>query len=274
MADGILRIAVTSMSHAVKAVTTERGLDAGAFTMVVYGGAGPLHASAIARELGIRRVLIPFSPGHFSAFGMLFSDLRYDYVRSCFRRLDEASFDELEAMYGDMEKEGRMAIADSAVKPSEIRLAYAADMRYVGQEHAVSVDLPLALIRAKDRAAIKTEFDKVHAVRYGTSAPGEPADLVSLRMTVSGLMQKPSPRQVPEGAKAPDKEAVLRTKDVYFRDAKGFVETPVYARTKLRGGNEITGPALIEEHASTTVLQPGDALTVDVFGNLLVSIGA
>src|SRR4051812_19424157 len=134
MADGILRIAVTSMSHAVKAVTTERGLDAGAFTMVVYGGAGPLHASAIARELGIRRVLIPFSPGHFSAFGMLFSDLRYDYVRSCFRRLDEASFDELEAMYGDMEKEGHRALAKSAIHPEEITIARAADMRYVGQE--------------------------------------------------------------------------------------------------------------------------------------------
>ena len=274
MADGILRIAVTSMSHAVKAVTTERGLDAGAFTMVVYGGAGPLHASAIAREIGIRRVLIPFSPGHFSAFGMLFSDLRYDYVRSCFRRLDEASFDELEAIYGDMEKEGRAAIADSAVKPSEIRLSYAADMRYVGQEHAVTVDLPLDVIRNKDRAAIKAEFDKVHAVRYGTSAPGEPADLVSLRMTVTGLMQKPSPRQVPEGSATPDKEAVLRKKEVYFRDVNGFVETPVYARTRLRRGNEIAGPALIEEHASTTVIQPGDKLTVDAFGNLLVSIGA
>ena len=274
MADGILRIAVTAMSHAVKAVTTERGLDAGAFTMVVYGGAGPLHASAIAREIGIRRVLIPFSPGHFSAFGMLFSDLRYDYVRSCFRRLDEASFDELETMYGDMEKEGRAAIADSVVKPSEVRLSYAGDMRYVGQEHAVTVDLPLDVIRNKDRAAIKAAFDKVHAIRYGTSAPGEPADLVSLRMTVTGLMQKPSPRQVPEGARTPDAESVLRTKDVYFRDAGGFVPTPVYRRTQLRRGNEITGPALIEEHASTTVLQPGNALSVDAFGNLLVSIGA
>ena len=87
-ADGILRIAVTQMSHAVKAVTTERGLDAGSFTMVVYGGAGPLHASAIARELGIRKVLIPYAPGYFSAYGMLFSDRRYDYVRSVFRKLD------------------------------------------------------------------------------------------------------------------------------------------------------------------------------------------
>ena len=274
MADGILRIAITSMSHAVKAVTTERGLDAGAFTMVVYGGAGPLHASGIAREIGIRRVLIPFSPGHFSAYGMLFSDLRYDYVRSCFRKLDEVSFDDLEALYADMEKEGRIAIADSAVKPSEIRVSRAADMRYVGQEHAVSVDLPDDYFRDKDRKGIKRHFDEVHAVRYGTSAPAEPADLVSLRITVTGLMKKPSPRNVPEGARVPERDAILRTKPVYFGGAGKFLDTPVFARVKLRRGNEIEGPALIEEHASTTVLAPGDRLTVDAFGNLVIAIGS
>ncbi len=273
MADGILRIAVTTMSHAVKAVTTERGLDAGTFTMVVYGGAGPLHASAIAREIGIRRVLIPFSPGHFSAYGMLFSDLRYDYVRSCFRRLDDVSFDELEAIYAEMEQEGRAAIADSAVKPSEIRVARAADMRYVGQEHAVTVDLDEALFKAKDRAGIKRQFDEVHAVRYGTSAPKEPGDIVSLRLTVTGLMKKPSPRSVREGAAQPEADAMLRRKPVYFREANGFADTPVYARTRLRHGNEIAGPALIEEHASTTVIAPGDRMSVDAFGNLILTIG-
>ena len=274
MADGILRIAVTSMAHAVKAVTTERGLDAGAFTMVVYGGAGPLHASAIAREIGIRRVLIPFSPGHFSAYGMLFSDLRYDYVRSCFKRLDEVSFDELEAIYAEMEKEGRAAIGDSAVKPSEIKVARAADMRYVGQEHAVSVDLQKAFFEKKDRQRIKGQFDQVHAVRYGTSAPREPADLVSLRVTVTGLMKKPSPQSVTQGSKLPEQAAVRRTKPVYFRDADGFVQTRVYERVLLRSGNEIEGPALIEEHASTTVVAPGDRLTVDTFGNLVIAIGS
>lgn len=274
MADGILRIAVTSMSHAVKAVTTERGLDAGSFTMVVYGGAGPLHASAIAREIGIRRVLIPFSPGHFSAYGMLFSDLRYDYVRSCFKRLDEVSFDELEAIYAEMEKEGRAAIADSAVKPSEIKVSRAADMRYVGQEHAVTVDLQDASFKSKDRKSIKGQFDQVHAVRYGTSAPREPADMVSLRITVTGLMKKPSPRSVTQGSKQPEKNAVRRAKPVFFRDAGGFVPTPVYERTGLRHGNEIEGPALIEEHASTTVIAPGDRLTVDAFGNLVLAIGS
>lgn len=274
MADGILRIAVTTMSHAVKAVTTERGLDAGAFTMVVYGGAGPLHASAIAREIGIRRVLIPFSPGHFSAYGMLFSDLRYDYVRSCFRRLDDVSFDELEAIYAEMEKEGRAAIADSAVKPSEIKVARAADMRYVGQEHAVTVDLDAALFKAKDRSGIKRQFDEVHAVRYGTSAPKEPGDIVSLRLTVTGLMKKPSPRSVSEGVAKPEADALVRQKPVYFREANGFVDTPVYERTKLRHGNEIAGPALIEEHASTTVIAPGDRMSVDAFGNLILTIGS
>ena len=274
MADGILRIAVTSMSHAVKAVTTERGLDAGAFTMVVYGGAGPLHASAIAREIGIRRVLIPFSPGHFSAYGMLFSDLRYDYVRSLFRRLDEVSFEELEEIYSEMEREGRAAIADSSVKPSEIRCSRGADMRYVGQEHAVSVDLPDESFERQDRKGIKAHFDDVHAVRYGTSAPSEAADLVSLRMTVTGLMKKPSPREVAEGAKQPEKDAILRTKPVYFGSAGKFLDTTVYARPLLRRGNEIEGPVLIEEHASTTVLAPGDRLTVDAFGNLVIVIGS
>ena len=131
-ADGVLRIAVTTMSYAVKAVTTERGLDVGGFTMAVYGGAGPLHASAIAREIGIRRVLIPYSPGYFSAYGMLFSDLRYDYVRSCFRRLATVDFAELEALYAAMEGEGTAAVEGSSVRPESVVLERAADMRYVG----------------------------------------------------------------------------------------------------------------------------------------------
>jgi N-methylhydantoinase A len=273
-ADGILRIAVTSMSHAVKAVTTERGLDAGSFTMVVYGGAGPLHASAIARELGIRKVLIPFAPGYFSAYGMLFSDLRYDYVRSVFRKLDDVSFEDIEAIYAGMEAEGRSALAQSAVAPESIVIERAADMRYVGQEHAVAVDLPTEFFERQDRGAIKQRFDAVHNVRYGTSAPGEPADLVSLRVTVLGVMRKPPRHAVEEGSALPPEEALRAHKDVYFRSADGFVATAVYKRHLLRSGNRIVGPALVEEHASTTVVQPGDEVLVDAFGNLQISIGS
>jgi N-methylhydantoinase A len=272
-ADGILRIAVTAMSHAVKAVTTERGLDAGAFTMVVYGGAGPLHASAIARELGIRKVLIPFAPGYFSAYGMLFSDLRYDYVRSVFRKLEEMSFDEIEKIYKGMEEEGRAAIAQSAVTPESIEVDRGADMRYVGQEHAVAIDLPAEFFDRQDRAAIKERFDSIHKIRYGTSAPKEPADIVSLRVTVSGIMRKPPRNAVEEGAGTASKEASRGTKKVYFRSG-GFLNTPVYRRVQLRSGNTFEGPALVEEHASTTVIQPGDVVTVDAYGNLQLSIGS
>ncbi|GGX23802.1 5-oxoprolinase [Pigmentiphaga litoralis] len=272
-ADGILRIAVTAMSHAVKAVTTERGLDAGRFTMVVYGGAGPLHASAIARELGIRKVLIPFAPGYFSAYGMLFSDLRYDYVRSVFRRLEDLSFEEIEAMYASMEEEGRAAIGASELTPEGIVIERAADMRYVGQEHAVTVDLPRAFFEQEDREAIKRHFDEIHAVRYGTSAPDEPSDIVSLRVTLLGTMRKPPRHAVPVGDATPAADAIRATKAVYFRGS-GFVETPVYIRDKLCSGNRITGPALIEEHASTTVLQPLDTLEVDTCGNLQLTIGS
>jgi N-methylhydantoinase A len=273
-ADGILRIAVTSMSHAVKAVTTERGLDAGAFTMVVYGGAGPLHASAIARELGIRKVLIPFAPGYFSAYGMLFSDLRYDYVRSVFRKLGEVSFEEIEAIYTEMEREGRAAVAQSAVTPDAIEIDRGADMRYVGQEHAVGVELPTEYFARQDREAIKQQFDAVHKIRYGTSAPGEPADLVSLRVTVRGIMPKPPRNAVEEGSARPPQEALRGNKKVYFRSSGDYVGTPVYRRPLLRSGNRIEGPALVEEHASTTVIQPGDVAIVDAYGNLQISIGS
>ena len=273
-ADGILRIAVTQMSHAVKAVTTERGLDAGRFTMVVYGGAGPLHASAIARELGIRQVLIPHAPGYFSAYGMLFSDLRYDYVRSVFRRLEGLSFDEIEAIYQAMEDEGRAAIGASQIRPEQLVFERAADMRYVGQEHAVTVDLPHSHFEARDRAAIKQHFDEVHRVRYGTAAPQEPADIVSLRVTVLGRMRKPPRHEVASGQAQPEPDALRAHKPVYFRSAGQAVSTPVYRRDRLKSGNVIEGPALVEEHASTTVLQPGDTARVDAFGNLQIAIGS
>jgi N-methylhydantoinase A len=269
-ADGILRIAATAMSYAVKAVTTERGLDAGDFAMVAYGGAGPLHAVDVAREIGIRTVIIPNAPGVFSAFGMLFSDLRYDFVRTWFRRLEDAPFDEIERVYRALEDQGRDAIAGTSVKPQKIVLKRAADMRYVGQEHAVTVDLPMRVFEKQDRAAIKRHFDEMHEQRYGTSAPDERAEIVSLRSTVTGIMRKPPQEKIRRGKSAPDKSAFTGRRPVFF-DGK-FRPTPTYARAALAVGNRITGPALIEEHASTTVLGPGDRLEVDSHGNLLIKV--
>jgi N-methylhydantoinase A len=270
-ADGMLRIATTTMSYAVKGVTTERGLDAGQFTLVAYGGAGPLHAVAVAREIGIRRVIIPQAPGLFSAFGMLFSDLRYDFVRTWLCRLEEASFNDIAGVYRALEDQGRAAIAGTSVKPQKIILKRAADMRYVGQEHAVTVDIPLAVFARRDRGAIKRLFDEMHELRYGTCAPAEPAEIVSLRSTVAGVMRKPAQAKIKRGRAFPPKAAFAGNRQVNLGE-RGFRPTPTYRRSGLLAGNKIKGPALIEEHASTTVLMSGDALTVDLYGNLLIAV--
>jgi N-methylhydantoinase A len=268
-ADGILRIAATAMSLAVKGVTTERGLDAGAFTLVAYGGAGPLHAVAVAREIGISRVIIPQAPGLFSAFGMLHSDLRYDFVRTHPMRLEDASFQELEGIYRELEAQGRAAIANTSIKPRQVVLKRAADMRYVGQEHAVAVDIPLKVFARRDHAAIKRLFDAQHELRYGTSAGAERAEIVSLRSTVAGLMRKPPQPKIARGRSAAPKAAFAGTRKAYFG---GFRATPVYRRAALLAGNRIKGPALIEEYASTTMLMPGDALKIDIYGNLEIMV--
>ena len=271
-ADGILRIAATTMSYAVKGVTTERGLDVGDFALVAYGGAGPLHAVQVAQELGVRRVIVPRAPGVFSAFGMLFSDLRYDFVRTWFTRLDAAPFDVIEQIYRELEDEGRRAIANTSLVPETITVKRAADMRYVGQEHAVTVDLPLELFTRRDRVGIKGQFDAMHDLRYGTCAPDERAEIVSLRTTVTGAMRKPPLKPVAGGGPTPPAEAFTGRRPVYFAEQAGFVETPTYRRDDLRAGNRLLGPALVEEHASTTVLPPGQALEVDALGNLVIAV--
>jgi N-methylhydantoinase A len=269
-ADGILRIAATTMSYAVKGVTTERGLDAGDFVLVAYGGAGPLHAVAVAREIGIRNVIVPGAPGVFSAFGMLFSDLRYDYVRTHLMSLADAPFDEIEAVFRELEQQGRDAIASTSVRPHAITVKRALDMRYVGQEHPVTVDLPMRVFQKQDRKAIKQHFDDDHMQRYGTSAPAERAEIVSLRTTVTGLMKKPPLDKIGKGSGAPPKPAFSGKRKVSF-DGR-FRDAPTYRRAELLAGNKVSGPALIEEHASTTVLMPGDRMTVDAYGNLVIKV--
>ena len=229
----------------------------------------------VAREIGIRKVIIPGAPGVFSAFGMLFSDLRYDYVRTW---LDAARGGAVREDRNDLPRrsrtQGRAAIASASVKPQKVTIKRAADMRYVGQEHAVTVDLPLERVRASATAhAIKRLFDAMHELRYGTSAPQERAEIVSLRATVTGVMRKPPQARSRAGSAAPPAAAFTGKRPVYLRRPAAFAPTPTYRRAALLAGNRIKGPALIEEHASTTVLMPGDACEVDAYGNLVIAVG-
>lgn len=270
-AEGILRIATTKMAHVVRWVTTERGLDAADFALVAYGGAGPLHAAMVARELQIGTVVIPRAPGHFSACGMLVADLRRDFVNTWFTPLADASFPVMEELFAAMEARGRETVTRGQATLAGTTVRRSADMRYVGQEHAVTVDLPLALFQTQDRDGIKSRFDAVHQTRYGFSVAHEKAEIVSLRSAIVGEMLKPPFEHIAKGGPQPSPEAFRGERPVYFAGA-GFVDTPTYHRTALKAGNRIAGPALIEEHASTTVIHPGDVVEVDAFGDLIIEI--
>jgi len=272
-AAGIIDIAIAKMSYAVKAVSTERGLDAAAFPMVAYGGAGPLHAVAIAREIGIRKVIIPQAPGHFCAFGMLHADLRYDQVATWFARLRDLSFDQLSSIWSDLVEQGRKALSASQIAVKGIEVSYSVDMRYVGQEHSVTLEVPENILSSGDRDSLKRLFDEVHERRYGTCAPREPAEITALRTTVVGIMRRPATGSSTEKVGPDPRSAERARRAVYFRDLAGFVSVPVYDRKLLRCGNQIAGPALVEEHASTTVLFSGDKLEVDALGNLVIDVG-
>jgi N-methylhydantoinase A len=263
---------VNHMSHVIKRVTTARGLDARDFAIVAYGGAGPLHATLVARELQIPRVIIPNAPGHFSAYGMLVSDLRRDFVRTLFSPLTADALDAFGPEYEEMEARGRAEIKAAAPGEVKVVVVHAADMRYVGQEHAVTVDFDGAFLATRDVDAVKQAFDRVHQQRYGFSSADERAEIVSLRLSVTGVVSKPDHGLITKADTTSADAALLSVRPVEYGILGGRIETPIYDRARLRAGHKIHGPALIQEYASTTVLSPGDELVVDSFGNLDINV--
>ena len=271
-AAGMLQVATSAMANAVRHVTLERGLDPRDFTLVAYGGGGPLHSASVAKELSIGKIIIPQAPGHFSALGMLMADLRRDYVQTLFERLDDLPMSELEAQFKALEDEGRKALLDSGIALDRIAFERAADMRYVGQEHAVAVGMPAAVGDEGARAEVKRRFDEAHDLRYSHSAPEESADIVSLRVSAIGRLNKPVFPQIAKGEAAPPAAARRGERTVNF-DAAGTLSAPVFDRDQLLQGNVIDGPAIIEEVASTTVVEPGDRVTVNEYGHLVMELG-
>ena len=270
-ASGMIEVATSQMANAVRQVTLQRGLDPRDFTLFAYGGGGPLHAAAIARELSIRKVVIPRMPGVFSALGMLLADLRRDYVQTWFERLDDLDVAELEHQFQTLESEGRQSLAQSGIPTEHISFERAADMRYVGQEHAVTVSLPATLGSEEARSEVKRRFDDAHQQRFSHSAFDEPAELVSLRVAAVGRLSKPVFPRIGRGDANPPELARKAPHRVVF--AAGALSAAVFDRPSLLAGNVIQGPAVIEEDVATTLVEPGDWVTVDEYGFLSMEIG-
>jgi N-methylhydantoinase A len=200
------------------------------------------------------------------------ADLRRDYVQTLFARLDDLKMDELEAQFKKLEAEGRQALENSGIAADHIVFERAADMRYVGQEHAVAVRMLANVAGETARKEIKQLFDEAHELRYSHSAPEESADVVSLRVSAIGRLNKPQLAKIPTGDAVPPATARRGTRSVIF-EKTGAVQANVLDRTKLLEGNVINGPAIIEEAASTTVVESGDTVTVNAYGHLIMNLG-
>lgn len=266
VAEGILRIATLSMASAVKMTTIERGHDPLDFTMVAYGGAGPLHAAAVARELGVKTVIVPPHPGHFCAYGMLYANLRYDFVQMFTTSLPALDLVEAERHYEALEKEGRTALEQVGVILEQINVSRYADMRYLGQEHTIKIRIPNDL-KGQTTQMLHRLFEEGYAKRYGHTSENVPVDIVNLRVVVDGVAERPRVELIPDRRALP--KPVSR--QVNF-DGISFIPCNIWQREDLPADYRIDGPAIVEEAASTTVLPPGTSAALDKFGNIIIDI--
>jgi N-methylhydantoinase A len=272
-AQAIVDVAVNKMALAVRAVSIERGLDPRDCALVAFGGAGPLHAVAIARDLDIPTVVIPPLPGHYSAFGMLVSDVRHDYVRTCFGRLDEVAPATLAAMIAEMADEGRALLKEEGLPSDAISAEPFFDLRYAGQEFTLRVPVSPDEISPDGLRAVRARFDDMHEARYGHVAKDEAVEVVNVRLVATGRRDTPDLDAAPVAGGRPGPAGV---RPVGFAGASGCVlrDATVWRREQLAPGTRITGPAIVEEYASTVVVDDGDLVTVGDLGELVVHVAS
>jgi N-methylhydantoinase A len=262
VAAAIVRIANDRMAGAIRMVSLARGHDPRDFVLFPFGGAGPLHAAALARELGIPKLLIPARPGITNALGCVVADLRHDYVNTVNRPVQALDAAQVREIVESQVARGRAMLEREGVAIEGVRLLHSADMQFQGQSHMLTVALPGPEVT---RAQIQELFDKAYWDRFGVELPEIRAVLVNLHTAVIGLRPRLDLSLLHDRG-AP---SAPRNRSVWFPD-RGWLSTPVYQRGSL--GSSVAGPAIIEQLDCTTVLDPGNRATVDPLGNLLVEV--
>jgi len=261
LAEGIVRLAVARMATATREISVRRGYDPRDFTLVAFGGAGPMHACGLAAELGIARVLVPLSPGNFSALGLLTSDVRHDFVKTRIALARDLAIGELERLFEGLEDEARRQLTAEGFNDDRVRLQRSLDMRYSGQAWEVNVAVPTP---TSEGSVLRQLFDTAYAAIYGHhGAASEETQLVRVRLSAFGVIDKPTLTVISEQAGGAEPVAMQR---VYFDDA--WHSSGVYDRASLGCGATLSGPAIVQEFGATTVVPPGWCGTVDRFGNL------
>ena len=268
-AAAILRIANDRMAGAIRLVSLSRGHDPRDFALFAFGGAGPLHATALARELAIPTVLVPARPGITNALGCVVADLRHDYVRTVNKPLSAVDDATVARIYAEQAAEGETTIAREGVPVRELRRVLTADMQFQGQSHILSVGVESADIGV---AGLHKAFAAAYFRRFGIELAEIPPVLVNLHTAVIGVRPEISLGALAATERAPTlKAAQVGERRVWFND--GWRETPIYAREKLPLDAAFEGPAILEQLDCTTVVEPGDKVRQDKLGNLLITVG-
>ena len=268
---GIYEIVCENMASAARVHIVEKGHDPRRYAMVAMGGAGPAHAARVARKLGVREFIVPPASGAASALGFLVAPISFEHARSLPCLVEEMDFGAVNTLLGDLETEGRRLLAEAGVEPKDITVVCSADMRLFGQMHEIKVPLPSEPLGENNVAELTAAFAEVYTRLYTHLYEGSRIQALHWRVLCSG----PTPKVDMTRQAGIDASGQARkgSRQAYFPDAGGYVDTPVYDRYALQPGQEITGPAIVEERESTTVVPPGDTLSVDSHLNLRLTIG-
>lgn len=266
-AEGIYRVINSRMSTAVAVVSTRKGYDPREFTLIVAGGAGPIHAAPIAEEMDIPRVVVPRDSSVFCASGMLMCDLKHDFIRTYTHAVEGLDLRAVNDLYANMFEEGNRTLRNEGIPAEKIALTYSMDMRYIGQFSEVEVAFEMdgkGSIGPEKMKKIADTFHQRHDTLYGYSMPGAGLEIINLRVSARGITDKPKLKKFPYKGKDPS-PALKGKRQAFFKG--NFVDTPVYDVERLENGNMIEGPALLEQATTTTVVPPGWNIVCDEYGN-------
>ena len=260
---GVVKVVDAHMASAIRLRTVERGRDPRDFTLVAFGGAGPMHACAVAGLLGIPRVLVPPSPGVLCALGLLVTDVRTEVSRTVLLRTDRTTTAELGAIFTDLESRAAEWVRRGGLSAEQVVLTRSIEMRYARQNHELAVEVG----RRPTPSDLARRFHRAHRRAFGYASPDEPTELVTFGVAVTLPVVRPAITVTPEPG-----DPVRGTRPVYFEATKGFVDTPVLERYRLGPSDSLAGPAIVEQIDCTTVIAPGQTAVVDDHGNLVIDV--
>jgi N-methylhydantoinase A len=273
-AQGILDVINEQMANAIRTITVRRGIDPRTFSLVAYGGAGPMHAAEIARLLGIRKVIVPQSAGAFSAWGMLQSDLIHDLAETSATQLDTLDWQRVREQFAPMQEELKARLLGEGAAANEIAFEHALDIRYSGQEYAISVPLDASILDpkadpARNYSTVRAKFDSLYEATYGHSNPQELAEVATLRLRAIGKTSLDVAAFASATRIEEDLGFATRTRTVLFDGTPR--ETQFIARRDLKKGELVPGPLVVEEATCTTIVPPDFTATIDDRDNLVLA---